>query len=68
MTFKRQKHVIPHHSAAIIRHTDQAFAAASEHHVNLGGSGVDGVFDQFFHGASWTLQHLASSDAVDGAF
>ena len=51
-------------AAAVVRHPDQAHAAPLDLHHNGGGSGVDGVFHQFFYNRGGALHHLAGGDQV----
>lgn len=36
--------------------------------VDLGGVGVETVFEEFFDDADWSLDYLAGGDAVDDIF
>ena len=56
------------HANAIVTHSDEALATATESHIDLARTGIDGVFDELFHHARRALDDLASLDAIYSAF
>ena len=53
------------HPAAIVRHADERQSPGRNDDLDVRGSGIDGVFDELFHDARRTLDHLARSNSVD---
>ena len=68
MALDGEGEVLRPHADAVIGDADEALAAAPEGDVDLGGAGIDGVFDEFLHHAGGALDHLARRDAVYCAF
>ena len=49
---------------SVVRHTDRLHAAAPDLHDHGGGTGINGVFNEFLHHAAGPLHHLAGGDQV----
>ena len=65
MAFDTQSQIIRSHARAIVGDADQVSATARDYHLDLGGTGIQRVFDQFLDGRGRTLDHLARRDTVD---
>jgi hypothetical protein len=52
-------------AAAVVDDADQLAAAVFNLDDDVGGPGIEGVFDQFLDHRSGALDHLAGGDAVD---
>src|SRR5713226_6224579 len=59
MTLEREKRVIAIHPAAVVDHADERDSTALDQDLDLARTGVDAVFDEFFHHGSGTLHHFA---------
>src|SRR5438128_10530805 len=59
MTLEREECVIAIHPAAVVDYADERNSPASDQDLDLARTGVDAVFDEFFHHGSRTLHHLA---------
>ena len=52
------------HAATVVYYLHQFFAGVFEDQLYFGGPGIDGVFQQFFHGGGRSLDHFTSRDLV----
>ncbi len=51
-------------ATAVVRHADQFPATLLQPHVDPIRAGVDGVFEQFFHHAGWTLNDFPGRNLI----
>ena len=54
-------------AAAVVAHADEFAAAVFDVDVDVGRSGVDGVFDDFFDHGSRAFDNFTGGDLVDEA-
>ena len=66
--FKRQRHLVGRHAAAIVGHLDQVQPARGKTHGDLRRPRVDRILDQFLERRCRALDHLACGDAIDEMF
>ncbi len=59
-----QQGVVAQHAAAIVDDADQAPAAGFDFDAEIGGAGVERVFEQFLDDRSGPLHHFAGGDLV----
>ena len=59
-----QGRLIRRDAAAVVDDANQAFAALSDLHADVGGAGIKAVFDELLHHRSRALNHLARGDLV----
>ena len=59
-----QQRIVAQHAAAVIGDADQAAAAALDIDPQIGGPGVEGVFEEFFDYRCGPLNHLSGRDFV----
>jgi hypothetical protein len=59
MTLEGEERVIAIHPAAVVDYADERNSPASDQDLDLARTGVDAVFDEFFHHGSRTLHHFA---------
>ena len=52
------------HAFPVVGDLDQCLAGFLNEEADIGGTGVDGVLQQFFHGAGRSLDHLPCCDLV----
>ena len=52
---------------AVVDHAHQFDSALPHRHVDPRRSGIDRIFEQFFHHAGRPLNHLAGRDFIDNA-
>jgi len=64
MSFKGQQGVVGAHAAAVVADLDQVLAAILNSHRDLCGSGINGVFHQFFHHRGRPFDNFARGDLV----
>lgn len=68
VSFQTHERVVTIHSAAVIGHTDQSNSAALDTNLDIGGSGVDAVFDEFFRDGSGAFDDFAGGNLAGEGF
>ena len=56
--------ILGFHAAAIVRDPQKGHAAVLDLHGDLGGTGIHGIFQQFFDNTGGTLHHLTGGDQI----
>jgi len=59
-----QQGVVAEHAAAIVDDADEAAAAGFHFHADVGGAGVEGIFEQFLHYRGGPFDHFSGGDFV----
>ena len=68
MALERQERVVVRHAVAVVDDADHALAAGFDFDADRSGTGVDGVFEQFFNDGGRALDDFARGDAVGDSF
>ena len=59
-----QQGVVAEHAAAIVDDADEAAAAGFHFHADVGGAGVEGVFEELLHDGGGPFDHFSSGDFI----
>ena len=62
VTFQRQRNLVAGDAAAIVHHAQQTLPTVLDLYADLGGAGVNAIFDQFFGGIGRPFHHFACCD------
>ncbi len=64
MALEGQQGIVAQHAAAVVDNADQAPSAGFHFHANVGGAGIQGVFEKLFDHRSRPFHHFAGGDFV----
>ena len=65
MTINGERQIFRRHALAIIHNANEAATTFLQNHFNAACTSIQRIFDEFFHGRSWTLHDLAGRNAVN---
>src|SRR6267143_1361905 len=68
VTLEREQSIVAHHAPAVVGDLNEFFPAGLYLNPNAGGTGVEGIFEEFLGYRSWAFHHLASGDFVGDMF
>ena len=68
MTLEGQHGIVAYHPAAVVGDLNDLLAARFDVNADASRTGVERVFEQFFHHRCRTLDHFARSNLVGNAF
>ncbi len=68
MTLEGEQSIVAHHAAAIVDDLNEFLPASLNLDPDAGGTGVQGIFQEFLSYRSWALDHLASGNFVGDVF
>lgn len=64
MALEGEQSVVANHAAAVVSDADEAASAGFDFNADACGSGIEGVFEEFFHDRGGAVDDFASGDLI----
>jgi len=64
VALESEEGVVAEHAAAVVADTDETASAILDLDAEVGGAGVEGVFEELFDGGRGTFDYFTGSDLV----